>query len=96
MKILFSDNDSPNLDKVYAWKKRSKLECYVVFTREGRRFRISPDHPSYEGNHLLGNEGDWGRYIYYREAEADEIEAAKADGLVYMDTNKVCTWRVNA
>lgn len=47
----------------------------VVFTGKGESFRISEDHPSTNGSHLLGHEGDRGAYAYYRDATKEE-EAA--------------------
>jgi hypothetical protein len=44
----------------------------VVFTGAGNKFRISEDHPSIFGSHLLGYEGDYGCYCYYRDATAEE------------------------
>ncbi len=44
----------------------------VVFTGKGESFRISEDHPSIHGSHLLGHEGDRGAYAYYRDATQDE------------------------
>lgn len=50
----------------------------IVFESAGKSFRISEDHPSFEGAHLLGYEGDYGCYCYYREATAEEISAFEA------------------
>lgn len=47
---------------------------HVVYTGFGQEFRISEDHPSIHGSHLLGHEGERGRYAYFREATPDEIE----------------------
>jgi hypothetical protein len=49
----------------------------VVFERLGRNVRIDDDHPSYEGNHLLGHEGELGIYCHYRLATEQEIESFK-------------------
>lgn len=46
----------------------------VVFAGRGEPFRISDDHPSVFGSHLLGHEGERGAYFYFREAAADEVE----------------------
>lgn len=50
---------------------------YVVFTGFGQPFRITEDHPSMHGSHLLGHEGETGRYAYYRPATEDEITEAR-------------------
>ena len=47
----------------------------VVFTGKGESFRISEDHPSTNGSHLLGHEGDRGAYAYYRDATPEEVAA---------------------
>lgn len=46
----------------------------VVYESYGQSFRISEDHPSMYGSHLLGYEGEAGCYCYYREATAAEVE----------------------
>lgn len=50
---------------------------YVVYLNFGKNFRIRADHPSYEGSHLLGHEGNLGCYAYYRYATKSEIESVK-------------------
>lgn len=45
----------------------------VVFTGVGKAFVIDEDAPSLYGSQLLGYEGEWGRYAYYREASDTEI-----------------------
>lgn len=50
----------------------------VVFTGYGQPFRISEDHPSIHGSHLLGHEGSRGCYAYYRPASEDEIQALES------------------
>lgn len=52
----------------------------VVFESTGTEFEINEDHPSYCGSHLLGYEGEFGCYCYYREAtpvEIAELESAQ-------------------
>lgn len=44
----------------------------------GKRLKITEDHPSYEGSHLLGYEGSMGCYVYFRPATPAEAEAAPA------------------
>ena len=39
----------------------------LVFESAGKSFRISEDHPSIEGSHLLGHEGELGCYCYYKK-----------------------------
>jgi hypothetical protein len=50
----------------------------IVFESTGKSFRISEHHPSTEGGHLLGYEGEYGCYCYYREATAEEISALES------------------
>ncbi len=45
----------------------------VVYTGEGKAFRINSEHPSTHGSHLLGYEGEFGNYCYYRLATTDEV-----------------------
>jgi hypothetical protein len=47
----------------------------VVIESYGQAFRITEDHPSMHGAHLLGHEGRFGAYAYYREATAEEVAA---------------------
>lgn len=75
-RILFPMVNVPAMGEVMRWGKR-----VLVFTEVGKTFCIGEDHPSFEGAHLLGHEGDWGCYCYYREAtgqEVAELEAAEA------------------
>lgn len=44
----------------------------VVNLGRGKGFRIDEDMPSMWGSHLLGHEGEWGSYVYYREATPEE------------------------
>lgn len=50
----------------------------IVFTGTGQPFRINEDHPSVFGSHLLGHEGDMGRYCYYRPATDEETKQLEA------------------
>lgn len=52
------------------YRRRDRV---IVFERAGKRFEIDDSHPSIEGSHLLGHEGEWGAYYYYRPATATEI-----------------------
>lgn len=72
-RALFPLFDLPPFNKPVRWYGQ-----VVVFESSGKSFRISEDHPSVEGSHLLGHEGDLGCYCYYREATADEIAALDA------------------
>lgn len=72
-RALFPLSDQPPLNKPVRWYGQ-----VVVFESSGKSFRISEDHPSVEGSHLLGHEGDMGCYCYYREATADEVAALDA------------------
>lgn len=72
-RALFPLSDLPPFNKPVRWYGQ-----VVVFESSGKSFRISEDHPSVEGSHLLGHEGDLGCYCYYREATADEIAALDA------------------
>lgn len=68
-RLLYPISDTPPLNKVI--KSGSK---YIVFTGYGKKFKISEDDPSIHGSRLLGHEGDYGCYCYYRYATDDEIE----------------------
>lgn len=46
----------------------------VVFESKGSVFRITEDHPSMHGSHLLGHEGEFGAYVYYRNAIPEEVK----------------------
>ncbi len=46
----------------------------VVFESKGSAFRITEDHPSMHGSHLLGHEGELGVYAYYRDAIPEEVK----------------------
>jgi hypothetical protein len=73
MRRLYPGSQIPALDvPLRLWDK------VVVFTGYGRSFQISEEHPSVAGSHLLGYEGDYGCYCYYREATADEIAGLEA------------------
>lgn len=50
----------------------------IVYTGSGQPFRISDEHPSLGGSHLLGHEGAIGAYFYYRAATEDETAALDA------------------
>jgi hypothetical protein len=50
----------------------------VVYTGTGDKFRINEDHPSMHGSHLLGHEGEYGAYAYYRQASPEETDALEA------------------
>lgn len=52
-------------------------ESWIVYESTGRDFRISEDDPSCFGSHLLGHEGEYGCYCYYRDATPEEIAAAE-------------------
>lgn len=75
-RALFPCADAPALQRPIRWRGQP-----VVFESTGERFRITENHPSTHGGHLLGHEGDWGRYYYYRpatDAEAAALERADA------------------
>jgi hypothetical protein len=69
LRRLYPLGDLPNLNAPV----RLSADRVVVFEGTGRQFRIGENHPSYEGSHLLGHEGEQGCYCYYREATEDEI-----------------------
>lgn len=53
----------------------------VVYTSSGQPFRVTENHPSIWGSHLLGHEGEPCAYYYYRpanETEAAELVASEA------------------
>lgn len=72
-RTLFPLSDLPPLNEPVRMYR-----LVVVFESEGKAFRISEDHASVDGCHLLGHEGEMGRYCYYREATADEVAALDA------------------
>lgn len=75
-RVLFPCANAPALQQPMRWCGKT-----VVFESTGERFRINENHPSTHGAHLLGYEGDWGRYHYYRlatETEAAALEQAHA------------------
>ena len=39
----------------------------MSYSGKGKSFRINEDHPSTEGSHLLGHEGEMGEYHYYKK-----------------------------
>jgi|GEM_PF-5734615 len=55
-----------------------RYNSVIVYTDYGKRFRIDGDMPCIWGAHLLGHEGDWGCYCYYREASVAEIAEMEA------------------
>ena len=67
-RVLFPDGCGPALDQPMRRGQR-----VLVFTSTGKPFRIGEDDASVYGSHLLGHEGEYGRYYYWREASADEI-----------------------
>lgn len=46
----------------------------VVFTEVGKSFRLNENHASLHGSHILGHEGEFGAYAYYRDATPEEGE----------------------
>lgn len=54
-------------------------DAWIVYESYGKDFRISEDDPSCHGSHLLGHEGDYGRYCYYRDATPEERARAEAE-----------------
>jgi len=73
MRILFPNSMAPVMGAPVRRGNR-----VIVFESAGKSFRIDEDHPSFEGAHLLGHEGDYGCYYYYREAIAEEISSLEA------------------
>lgn len=72
-RVLFPCVNTPPLNQPVR-----RYSSVVVFTGTGQSFRINEDHPSiwYE---TLGHEGDYGHYVYYREATAEEITGLEQD-----------------
>lgn len=71
----------------------------IVYESTGDSFRISEDHPSFEGSHLLGYEGDYGCYCYYREATTEEIsalETQEAEALARQASEKTKNQHIEA
>lgn len=73
MRILFPNSMAPIMGRPIR-----RGEGVIVFESAGKSFRIGEDHPSFDGSHLLGHEGDYGSYYYYREATDDEISALES------------------
>lgn len=73
-KILYPVGKQPELNKPV----RMPNGGVFVFTGHGKPFRINESHPSLYGSHLLGHEGDMGRYSYFRPATQDEIASLDA------------------
>jgi len=67
-RILFPVSKMPEFGKPVRYGFR-----VIVFDSAGKSFRIPEDAPSIHGHHLLGHEGDYGCYCYYREATEKEI-----------------------
>ena len=68
MRILFPGSRIPDIGTPVRHGGR-----VVVFESIGDSWFISADDPSTEGAHLLGYEGEVGRYCHYREATPGEI-----------------------
>lgn len=51
----------------------------MTYTGSGNPFRISEDHPSTEGSHLLGYEGEMGAYHYYKKDNSDILKEKNED-----------------
>jgi hypothetical protein len=66
---FFHTDRVPELNRVYT-RHGSRP---IVYTRYGKRARITDDDPSLHGSHLLGHEGSMGIYVHWRDATADEI-----------------------
>lgn len=67
-RALFPLSNQPPLNRPVRWYGQ-----VIVFESRGKSFRIDENHPSVFGSHLLGHEGDYGCYCYYRKATPDEI-----------------------
>jgi hypothetical protein len=67
-RILYPDGSAPSLN--VPMRRYGKV---IVFESTGKPFRIDEGAPSLHGSHLLGHEGDYGRYYYYRDATPEEI-----------------------
>ena len=80
-RVLFSHNAAPRLNTPIQMFGR-----WIVFDNIGQSFNINIDHPSTNGSHLLGHEGEKGAYYYYRDARPDEIP--KADEKIPNETEK--------
>ena len=80
-RVLFSHNAAPRLNTPIQMFGR-----WIVFDNIGQSFNINIDHPSTDGSHLLGHEGEKGAYYYYRDARPDEIP--KADEKIPNETEK--------
>ena len=74
MRILYPVQQTPPLNVGVRLGSR-----VVVFESTGKTFRINEDHPSTEGSHLLGHEGEAGCYSYYRDATAEETATLETE-----------------
>ncbi len=86
MRILFPDSMPPEMGQPVRHRDR-----VIVFESAGKPFRISESHASIWGVHLLGHEGEYGRYYYYRNATADEVsllERQEAEAQAKADAEK--------
>ena len=70
MRVLYPLSMLPPMDTPIRYGK-----SVLVFHSTGNPFRISEDHPSFEGHHLMGHEGDRGCYCYYEKATDEQIAA---------------------
>ena len=74
MRVLYPLCSQPDMETSIRLGSR-----VVVFESTGEQFRINEDHPSYAGSHLLGHEGDYGCYCYYRLATSEEVAELEAE-----------------
>ena len=72
-RTLYALSQLPSLNAPVRQNKYRQDSKLIVYTNTGKPFRISEDDPSCFGSHLLGHEGEMGRYCYYREATAEEV-----------------------
>ena len=69
-RVLFPVSDLPPVGQPMRFHGKA-----VVFESFGKPFVIDENAPSLHGSHLLGHEGEMGRYAYYREATPEEAAA---------------------
>ena len=87
-----STQSAPKQRRLYLVSRQPRLNVpvmlggkLVVFTGHGEQFRIHEDDASIHGPHLLGHEGEYGAYSYYRDATEDEKAAWESAEVVRVE-----------
>lgn len=90
-RVLFPTQEAPVIGRAYRLG-----HSVVVYTRTGQTFRVSEDHPSIWGPHLLGREGEPCAYYYYRPATETETAALAATEAAELAAHQVRAARTAA